>query len=79
MNTERLSNLPPNMLETQAAEQRRRIHQSVSELKTTVQENIREKLDPQRFARQHLWTIAAGASAFALLLGYGVAGMFTRR
>lgn len=79
MNTERLSTLPPNMLETQAAEQRRRIHQSVSELKTTVQENIREKFDPQRIARQHLWTIAAGASAFALLLGYGAAGMFTRR
>ena len=79
MNTERLSHLPPDMLETQAAEQRRRIHTSVSELKTTVRENIREKLDPQRIARQHLWTIAAGASAFALLLGYGAAGMFTRR
>jgi len=79
MNTERLLRLPPDMLETQAAEQRRRIHQSVSELKTTVQQNIREKVDPQRLSLQHLWTIAAGASAFALLLGYGAAGMFTRR
>ena len=79
MSTEQLSHLPSDRLETQAAEQRRRLHQSVSDLKAAVQENIREKLDPQRVARQHLRTLAAGASVFALLMGYGVAGMFTRR
>ena len=86
MNVESSSQLPPQELERRAAEQRQRIHRSVgelkdslTELKSSVRENIRERLDPQRIARKHLWQLAAGASAIALFAGYGVAGMFTRR
>lgn len=74
------------ILEKRAAEQRLQLHESVTDLrssltdlKSSVEENIRERLDVKRVARQHLWKAAAGASGFALFLGYGVAGMFTRR
>ena len=86
MKIELSAQLPPVELERRAAQQRERIHESVGELKTSlvdlkadVEHKIRERLDPQKFARQHLWQVAAGVSAFALIAGYGVAGMFTRR
>ena len=79
MTTELPTHFPAAALERRAAEQRERIHESVTDLKATLQENFRERLDPQRFARQHLWKLAAGVSAFALVTGYGIAGMFTRR
>jgi len=86
MTTEAESKLPTELLEKRAAEQRLRLHNSVSELrsslaglKSSVEENIRERLDVNRFARGHLWQLAAGVSVVALLAGHGVAGMFTRR
>ena len=86
MNLELSAQLPPDELERRAAQQRERIHESVGDLKSSltglkadVEHKIRERLDPQKFARQHLWQLAAGASAFALIAGYGVTGMFTRR
>jgi hypothetical protein len=86
MSTELPSHFPPEVLEQRAAEQRRQLHNSVSELrssltdlKSSVQENVRERLDVHRFARRHVWTLAAGASFVALLAGHGVAGFFTRR
>ncbi len=86
MKAEFPSHFPAEVLEQRAAEQRRRIHNSVSdlrssitELKSSVEENVRERLDPSRFARQHFWQVAACVSVVALLAGHGIAGMFTRR
>ena len=86
MNVELSAQMPPDELENRAAQQRARIHQSVGELKTSllelktdVEHTVRERLDPEKFARRHLWQLAAGASVFALMLGYAAAGMFTRR
>jgi hypothetical protein len=39
----------------------------------------RDQLDPARNVREHFAGIAAAAGALALLVGYGIAGMFTRR
>ncbi|HZQ24324.1 MAG TPA: hypothetical protein VFA89_16160 [Terriglobales bacterium] len=65
---------PTYELELKAADQRRRLHDSVEELKTQV----RGKLDVKRNAREHLW-IASGVTAMvSLVLGYGFGGMFTR-
>lgn len=86
MKAELPSHFPSEVLEQRAAEQRRRLHNSVSELKSSmtdlkssVEENVRERLDPNRFARHYLRPLVAGASLFGLLVGYGVAGLFTRR
>lgn len=66
-------------LERRAAEQRTRIHQSVAELKqlkTSVETNVRETLDPKRQAREHFWAAAGIAAFVGLLLGHGIAGVF---
>lgn len=72
------NSLPAEILEQRAAEQRRRLHNSVAELRTTVRQRVRERLDFKRQAREHLWPATAAVSLVALTLGYGVAGMFTR-
>lgn len=72
------SNLPPDVLERRAQEQRARIGESVSELKVSLKETVRERLDVNSFARQHMWQLASVTSVLALATGYAVAGMFTR-
>jgi ElaB/YqjD/DUF883 family membrane-anchored ribosome-binding protein len=63
------SGIPVDVLEKRAADQRRQLHDSVSELRQTV----RERLDVQRNLREHFWP-AAGIMALAgLVLGYSVA------
>jgi len=68
------ANLPADALELRAVEQRRRLHNSVTELKYQV----REKLDPKKAARRYLWPASAVAALLAVVTGYGFAGMFTR-
>jgi hypothetical protein len=72
------SNLPPDILERQAVQQRDRIADSVTELKESLRETVRERLDVNRYARQHLGKLAGLASVFAFAVGYAITGMFTR-
>jgi hypothetical protein len=72
-------NLPVQVLEERAEEQRRRLHNSVSELKSNVRETVRERLDVKVYLRKHFWQATAAVSLVALLLGHGTAGLFTRR
>ncbi|MFZ0704188.1 MAG: hypothetical protein WAM71_01205 [Candidatus Korobacteraceae bacterium] len=73
------SNLPPEVLEERAAEQRRRLHNSVSELRSSVTEAVREKLDVKRYLREYMGPATTVAAILGLLAGYGTAGMFTRK
>ena len=66
---------PTEILEVRAAEQRKRLHNSVSELRTQV----RETLDPNKAARRYFRPLAGAAGALAFIVGYGLAGMFTSR
>jgi hypothetical protein len=61
--------LPAEVLEQRAAEQRRRLHDTVTELRSTV----RERLDVKRAARENFWPVASVVSLAMLLLGYGMA------
>jgi ElaB/YqjD/DUF883 family membrane-anchored ribosome-binding protein len=70
--------MPAEVLEHRAAEQRRRLHNSVSELRSSVRETVREKLDVNRYAREYLWPAVGTVSLVGLVLGYGLGGMFTR-
>jgi hypothetical protein len=65
-------------LELRAIEQRNRLHHTTAELKWKITAT-REQLDPAKNVREHFIAVAAGVSAVALLVGYGIAGMFTRR
>jgi hypothetical protein len=62
-------------LEARAAEQRRRLHDNVTELRHTV----RERLDVKRNVRDHLGPAAVAMALLGLTLGYLAAGVLTRR
>ena len=67
--------LPTHELELRAADQRRRLHASVHELK----DHLRDSLDVKKNARDHVLLASGVAAALAAAVGYGVAGMFTSR
>lgn len=69
-----ISGLPVDLLEKRAAEQRRHLHQTVSELR----QSVREKLDVKRNVREHIWPAAGIMTLLGLALGYMVTGIFTR-
>jgi hypothetical protein len=66
--------VPTDILELRAAEERRRLHNSVSELR----ERVRESLDINRLARQYVVPATGAAAVIGLVMGYGVGGFFTR-
>ncbi len=70
-----MTTMPTDVLELRAAEQRRRLHNSVAELR----EQVREKMDVKKNVREHLGAASAVAAVAGLTLGWGFAGMFTRR
>ncbi len=65
--------VPTDILETRAAEQRRRIHDSVLELR----EQLDEKLDIRKQAADYVLPASGVAAFLGLLFGYGVASMFS--
>ncbi|HVJ05283.1 MAG TPA: hypothetical protein VM578_06410 [Candidatus Saccharimonadales bacterium] len=67
------NSIPSDELEQRAANQRLRLHNSVSELRSSV----REKLDVQKAARTYVWKASAIGGFLALVLGYGIGGAFT--
>jgi hypothetical protein len=68
------SNIPTDLLELKAAEERRRLHNSVAELRL----QMREKLDLKRNARRYFWPASAVVGICGLVLGYGFGGVLTR-
>jgi hypothetical protein len=65
--------IPVDVLEKRAADQRRQLHNTVVELRHSVQ----EKLDVKRNVRNHLGMIAGVMAVAGLILGYSVTGIFT--
>lgn len=70
--------LPTDILEQRAEEQRQRLHNSVTELRSSVKDKVRERLDTRRIARQYLWQGAGLAAVVGLAFGYTFTGIFTR-
>ncbi len=66
-------NVPADILEMRAAEQRRRIHDHVLELR----EHLDEKLDVRKHASEYVLPASGVAAILGLLFGYGVASMFS--
>jgi hypothetical protein len=63
-----------SILELRAVEQRRRLHNTIVDLRHTVA----ERTDIKKLARNHLWPAAGVASLLGWILGYGTAKFFTR-
>ena len=68
------SGLPTYELELRAVEQRKRLHESLAELKSRV----REKINIKKAARAHIAPLSAGAALVSFVVGYALAGTFTR-
>lgn len=66
--------IPVDVLEKRAADERRQLHNSVQELRESVQ----DRLDVKRNVRNHLGTICGAMAVIGLALGYTVTGVFTR-
>jgi ElaB/YqjD/DUF883 family membrane-anchored ribosome-binding protein len=65
--------IPVDVLEKRAADQRRQLHNTVSELR----QSVRERLDVKRNVREHLWTASGALAVIGLVTGYAFAGIFT--
>jgi hypothetical protein len=63
-----------DLLELRAAEQRRRLHESVQELRATV----KERLDVKKNLREHFGPAAGAAGVIGVLMGYGAGFIFRR-
>ena len=70
-----MSSLPSYDLELKAADERQRLHHSVTELRA----RLNESLDVKNKVRQHLPWAYATAALLGLVAGYSFGGMFTRR
>ena len=65
--------IPVDVLEKRAADERRQLHNSVQELRESVQ----ERLDVKRNVRNHLGAVCGAMAVLGLALGYTVTGVFT--
>jgi len=70
-----MSSLPSYDLELKAADERQRLHDSVTELKV----RLNESLDVKKNIRQHFPLACASSAVLALAAGYYFTGMFIRR
>ena len=70
------NSLPTDVLEQRAADQRRRIHDSVSELRSTMKEKLDVRRNAEDYTRHHFPQAAATASVLGLALGWLVGGAF---
>ncbi|HEY7354504.1 MAG TPA: hypothetical protein VH596_17170 [Terriglobales bacterium] len=69
-----MGELPSYDLELKAADQRRRLHRTVAELRSRMKEDF----DIKKRVGQHMGAVSAIAAVFALGLGYSLAGLFVR-
>jgi hypothetical protein len=67
--------IPSYELEIRAADERKRLHSSVEELKSCMH----TKLDLRRNARQYVAIATVAAAVVGLVSGYGFASVFSHR
>ena len=73
-----MSTLAVETLELLALEERNRLHQTASELKSKIAA-VRQTMDLANAASQHMREAGLIAAILGLTFGYSFAGIFTRR
>ena len=66
-------NLPADILEVRAAEQRRRLHDTVLDLR----EQMSEKLDVRRQAAHYVWPVSGVVALVGLVFGWALTSIFS--
>jgi hypothetical protein len=66
--------MPPDILELKAVEQRQRLHETFSELRS----GVRHKLDVRSQAREYVWPASAVGALLSLAVGYTTGSLFRR-
>ena len=66
--------LPVDVLVAHAEQQRKRLHNDIAELRSS----LRRATDTKKLARENLPAVCSVAGLVGLILGYGFAGMFVR-
>jgi len=66
--------MPPDILEMKAAEQRERLHETIAELRS----GVRHKLDVKTQAREYVWPATTVAALLSLAFGYTAGSLFHR-
>jgi len=67
-----MKGLPAHDLEEKAAEERRRLHSSVEELR----DHLKDTLDVKKNTREHLGLACGVAALLGVTLGYSFTGIF---
>lgn len=67
-----MNGLPAHDLEEKAAEDRRRLHSSVEELRV----HLKDSLDIKKNTREHLGLVCSVAALLGVTLGYAFTGIF---
>ena len=70
-----MTDLPSYDLELKAADERRRLEKTVSELRSAV----RDKLDAKKNAQEHLGLLCGISALIGLAAGYAVTGIFVHQ
>ena len=70
-----MNSLPSYDLQLKAAEDRQRLHTSVVELKS----RLNETLDVRKNLREHLPAACAAVAVLGIMVGYSVTGVFLQR
>ncbi len=74
-----MNSLPTEILEERAAEQRRRLHNTVAEMRSTVREKMDVRKNAEQYSREYFPQAAAAVGTVGLALGWALGGVFDRR
>lgn len=74
-----MNDLPTDILESRAADQRRRLHNSVAELKMTMREKLDWRRTARQYSREYFPQAAAAAAVIGLTSGWVFGGIFDHR
>lgn len=73
------SGLPTQVLEERAADQRRRLHNTVAEMRATMHEKMNVRRNVNRYSRLYFPQAAAVVGTLGLAFGWTLGGIFDRK
>jgi hypothetical protein len=73
------SDLPTQVLEERAADQRRRLHNTVAEMRATMHEKMNVRRNLNHYSRRYFPRVAAAVATLGIAIGWTLGGIFDRK